>query len=414
MTDLSPARLRLALVALALGGFGIGTTEFVAMGLLPEIASDLLPRLWATDSELATASAGHLISAYALGVVVGAPTIATLAARLPRRALLLALAVAFTVATVASALAPTYEIALLARFVAGLPHGAYFGVASLVAASLMGPGKRGRGVAFVMAGLTIANVIGVPLITMLGQRHGWQIAYLAVAGIFAATAISIALVVPAQPGDAGATVRRELTALRRGQVWFALAIGSLGFGGFFAVYSYISPLATEVGGIPTVAVPWVLATMGIGMTVGNLLGGRLADRGSLRGMLIGFVLFIGALGLLGVISGSPVGLFVGIFAVGTTASLTTPSIQTRLMDVAGESQTLAAALNHAALNIGNSLGAFLGAAVIAAGLGFVAPTWLGLGIAVFGLGIALTSRAVQVRTDRQRSTAVPADAVTVG
>ncbi|WP_420112806.1 MFS transporter [Pseudactinotalea sp.] len=414
MTDLSPARVRLALLALALGGFGIGTTEFVAMGLLPEFASDLLPEVWASDSELATASAGHLISAYALGVVVGAPTIATVAARLPRRALLLGLAVAFTIATVASALSPTHEVALVARFVAGLPHGAYFGVASLVAASLMGPGKRGQGVAFVMAGLTVANVIGVPLITMLGQRQGWQVAYLAVAGIFAATAISIALVVPAQPGDAGATVRRELTAMRRGQVWLALAIGSLGFGGFFAVYSYISPLATEVGDIPTAAVPWVLATMGVGMTVGNLLGGRLADRGSLRGMLIGFVLFIAALGLLGVISGSPVGLFVGIFAVGTTACLTTPSIQTRLMDVAGESQTLAAALNHAALNIGNSLGAFLGAMVIAAGLGFVAPTWLGLGIAVLGLGIVLSARAVQVRTDRQRPTAVSTPAVTAG
>lgn len=395
MSDLTPARTRLALLALALGGFGIGATEFVAMGVLPEIASDLLPQLWDSERELATAQAGHLISAYALGVVVGAPTIATLAARLPRKALLLGLAVAFTVATVLSALAPTYETVLVARFVAGLPHGAYFGVASLVAAALMGPGKRGQGVAFVMAGLTVANVIGVPLITMLGQQQGWRVAYLAVAAIFAATALAIAVAVPAQPGDPAATVRRELAALTRGQVWFTLAVASLGFGGFFAVYSYIAPLATQVGGLSPAAVPWLLATMGIGMTVGNLLGGRLADRGALRGILLGFTLFIAALAVLGMVAGSGVGLFLGILAVGTTASLTAPSIQTRLMDIAGDSQTLAAALNHAALNIGNSLGAFLGAAVIAAGLGYVAPTWLGMGIAVLGLAIAASAWAVQ-------------------
>lgn len=398
MAHLSPTRIRLALLALALGGFGIGATEFVAMGLLPQIAADLLPDVWASNRELATAQAGHLISAYAAGVVVGAPTIATVAARLPRKRLLLALAMAFTIATVLSALAPTYESAMVARFVAGLPHGAYFGIASLVAATLMGPGKRGQGVAFVMAGLTVANVIGVPLITLLGQHQGWRVAYLAVASIFAATTLSVALAVPAQPGDPAATMRRELAALTRGQVWFTLAVASLGFGGFFAVYSYISPLGTEVSGLPASAVPWLLATMGIGMTAGNLLGGRLADRGSLRGMLIGFVLFIGALGALALLSGTGgAGLFVGILLVGTTASLTTPSIQTRLMDVAGESQTLAAALNHAALNVGNSLGAFLGAVVIAAGLGYVAPTWLGLGLAMLGLTIAGSAWAVQRR-----------------
>jgi len=398
MSDLTPTRTRLALLALALGGFGIGTTEFVAMGLLPEIAADLLPELWASSRELATAQAGHLISAYAAGVVIGAPTIATVAARLPRKGLLLVLATAFTLATVLSALAPTYESAMLARFVAGLPHGAYFGVASLVAATLMGPGKRGQGVAFVMAGLTVSNIIGVPLITMLGQHQGWRVAYLVVAAIFAATTLAIALAVPALPGDPTATMRRELAALTRAQVWFTLAVASLGFGGFFAVYSYISPLGTEVSGLPSSAVPWMLATMGIGMTVGNLLGGRLADRGPLRGMMIGFAAFIGGLGALAMLSGTGAGLFVGILLVGTTASLTTPSIQTRLMDVAGDSQTLAAALNHAALNVGNSLGAFLGAVVIAAGLGYVAPTWLGFGLAMLGLTIAGSAWAVQRRT----------------
>ena len=190
MTSLSPARTRLALLALALGGFGIGATEFVAMGLLPDIARDLSPALYASSPEDALARTGAMISAYAAGVVVGAPTIAAFAARFPRRSLLVALAVAFTLGTVASALAPTFELVVAARFVAALPHGAYFGVAALVAAGLMGPGNRGRGVAFVLSGLTIANVVGVPLITLLGQTAGWRIAYLVVAAIFGSACVA--------------------------------------------------------------------------------------------------------------------------------------------------------------------------------------------------------------------------------
>src|SRR5688572_18238337 len=181
MTSLSPARVRLALLALALGGFGIGAAEFAAMGVLPEIARDLLPGLAASDPEAAIARAGILISAYAAGVVVGAPTIAVVAARFPRKGLLLALVIAFTVGNVATALAPTFELVVVSRFVAALPHGAYFGIAALVAASLMGPGKRGQGIALVLSGLTIASVIGVPAITFLGRNAGWRTAYLAVA-----------------------------------------------------------------------------------------------------------------------------------------------------------------------------------------------------------------------------------------
>ena len=198
---LSPTRTRLALLALALGGFGIGATEFVAMGLLPQIAQNLLPDVWASSSDDAIAQAGVMIAAYALGVVVGAPTIAVFAARLPRRAILLGLTIAFTLGTIASALAPTFELVVLFRFIAAVPHGAYFGIAALVAASLMGPGKRGQGVALVLSGLTVANVIGVPLITALGQVSGWRIAYLVVAGIFAASVLAIRLTVPWQPGD---------------------------------------------------------------------------------------------------------------------------------------------------------------------------------------------------------------------
>lgn len=386
---LSPSRTRLALLALALGGFGIGATEFVAMGLLPQIAHDLLPEVWASSSDDAIAQAGVMIAAYALGVVVGAPTIAVFAARLPRRGILLGLTIAFTLGTIASAIAPTFELVVLFRFIAAVPHGAYFGIAALVAASLMGPGKRGQGVALVLSGLTVANVIGVPLITALGQASGWRIAYLVVAAIFAASVLAIRLTVPWQPGDPDATPRRELGALARPAVWFALLTGSIGFAGFFAVYTYVAPLTTEVTGLPSSAVPWALVTLGLGMTLGNMIGGWAADRSVMRTLLASFGVFAVALTGLGLTATSPLGLFVFLFGVGGAAAALSPAIQTRLMDVAGDSQTLAAAINHSALNIGNALGAFLGGAVIAAGWGYLAPTWLGLILCVPGVLIAL-------------------------
>lgn len=396
-TTPSPGRVRLALLALALGGFGIGATEFVAMGLLPDIARDLLPDLYADDPEGALGQTGWVISAYAAGVVVGAPTIAALAARFPRRRLLLALAAAFTLGTVFSAVAPTFELVVVARFVAGLPHGAYFGVAALVASSLMGPGKRGQGVALVLSGLTIANVIGVPLITLLGQTAGWRAAYLAVAAIFAATFVAILALVPTQPGDPAATFRRELKVFKRIGVWFALLTGAIGFGGFFAVYSYVAPLATEVTGLEAGAVPFALVVVGVGMTIGNFLGGRLADRGASRAIFICFAAFAISLTVLALTATTLAGLLIGLFLVGLAASALSPVIQTRLMDVAGDSQTLAAAINHSSLNIGNSLGAFLGGAVIAAGLGYIAPTWVGLAMCVPGVLFALAGAIVSRR-----------------
>jgi len=408
MPQLSPTRVRFALLALALGGFGIGATEFVAMGVLPQIAQDLLPGQWTSRPDDAIARAGILISAYAAGVVVGAPTIAAALARFPRKRLLVGFAVAFTIGTLLSAAAPTFELAIAARFVAGLPHGAYFGIAALVAADLMGPGKRGQGVALVLSGLTIANVVGVPLITWVGQLAGWRVAYLLVAAIFALATIAIAATVPRQPGNPAATFRRELRALRRGQVWFALGIGSIGFGGFFAVYSYIAPLTTEVAGLPHGAVPWILATMGTGMTIGNFVGGRLADRGAMRAVLLLFPVLIAVLVALALTSWSPVGLVVFVLLVGAAAAAVSPPIQTRLMDVAGESQTLAAAINHSSLNLGNALGAALGAAVIAAGLGFVAPTWVGAGLAVAGLLLAGVSALVERRGRSGQPTAMRA------
>ncbi|WP_308799691.1 MFS transporter [Agromyces silvae] len=404
-TSWSPARVRFALLALALGGFGIGATEFVAMGLLPNIAADLMPSLYAASPEEANARAGWIISAYAAGVVVGAPTIAAAAARWPRKRLLLWLLTAFTLGTVASAVLPSFELVLVARFVSALPHGAYFGIASLVAASLMGPGKRARGVALVLSGLTIANVIGVPAITWLGQAAGWRVAYLAVAAIFALTFVAVLAAVPWQPGDARATMRRELAAFGRAQVWFAVGIGAVGFGGLFAVYSYVAPLATEVTGLREALVPFALVAIGLGMTVGNLVGGRLADWSVRRAMYLFFVVLAFALVLLALTAANPVGLFTGLFLVGGASAALSPTIQARLMDVARDSQSLAAALNHSALNIGNSLGAFLGGLAIAGGLGYVAPVWIGVLLTLVGSALAVASFGLD-RSRRRRGVVV--------
>jgi DHA1 family inner membrane transport protein len=395
--SLSPRRVKAALLALALGGFAIGTTEFVAMGLLPNLAADLLPGLNASAPEEATARAGMLISAYALGVVVGAPTIAALSARFPRKQLLLVLLVAFTLGTIASALLPTFELVLVARFVAGLPHGAYFGIAALVAAELMGPGKRGQGIALVLSGLTIANVIGVPAITFLGQVSSWRVAYLVVALLFALTFVAVLWVVPLQPGEPGATMRRELRAFRRIQVWLALGIGAIGFGGFFAVYTYVSPLVTEVTGLDASIVPFALVILGIGMTLGNFAGGRVADWKVMPGMFMFFGFFIVSLLGLALTAHTVPGLLVFLFLTGAAASGVSPVIQTRLMEVAGDSQTIAAAVNHASLNLGNSLGAYLGGVTIAAGYGYLSSIWVGMALCVPGVLLAIASVLVGLR-----------------
>ncbi len=406
-TDRGPAavvgvgavRRRLALIALALGGFGIGVTEFVTMGLLPNIAQDLLPELYGVDPEGANASAGYLVSAYALGVVVGAPTIAALAARWSRKRLLIALVSVFVVGNLLSAVLPTFGLVLAARFVSAVPHGAYFGIASLVAASLMGPGNRARGVAFVLGGLTIANVVGVPFGTFLGQTFGWRSAYLLVAVIFAVTLAAIAVTVPFRPGDPRATMRTELSALKRLQVWLTLGVGAIGFGGVFAVYTYIAPVVTEVTGLAESVVPWTLVVFGIGMTLGNFVSGWLTDRSVTRS-LTGCVLAVGVAVLaVALFAHTGPGLFVTVFVVGAAAGSCAPAVQTRLMDVSHDAQSFAAALNHSALNIGNSLGAFLGGLVIAAGFGYLSPAVVGVALAAVGFAILTVSLGV----DRRRA-----------
>src|SRR4051794_2050693 len=407
----SPARVRLALLALALGGFGIGCTEVVAMGLLPDLARDLLPDLYAASPAQANGQAGNLIAAYALGVVVGAPTIAAFAARFSRKRLLLVLLAVITVATLAAAVLPSFGLVFAARFVAGLPHGAYFGVAALVAASLLGPGKRGQGTAFVMGGLTIANVVGVPAITWLGQQAGWRIAYVAVAALFALTFAAVALVVPAQPGNPKATVRGELRAFRRSQVWFTLGVGSIGFSGLFAVYTYVSPLATDVTGLPRSAVPILLIVFGLGMTAGNFSGGWFADRGVRRALFTAFGGVLGALAALLLTVWAVPGLFACCFLLGAAVGAGSIALQVRLLDVARDSQTIASAVNHSALNIGSTLGAAVGGAVVAAGLGYVAPVGVGLSPSVVGRALAVVSFTVE---SRRRRAAVPAVAVHAG
>jgi DHA1 family inner membrane transport protein len=401
LPDLQPSlrrsRLVAALVALALGGFAIGTTEFVTMGLLPDIASGV---------GISIPSAGHVISAYALGVVVGAPVIAALAARLPRRALLVGLMAAFLAGNGLTALAPGYPSLLAARFVAGLPHGAYFGVASLVAASLVPPRLRGRAVSSVMLGLAVANLAGVPAATWLGQSLGWRSAYWAVAVIALLTIVSVVAVVPSSSGRPQASVRTELAALRRPQVVLTLLVGVVGFGGMFAVYSYIAPLATEVAGISRAAIPAVLLVYGIGGVLGTALGGRLADLALFRS-LVGAEVATGlVLAAVLVAARHPLTLFVAVFLLSLVASVLVICLQMRLMAVAGNAQMLGAALNHSALNAANALGAWLGGAVIAAGYGFRAPAAVGALLAVGGLAFLAVSAVLR---GRELAAAPPAE-----
>lgn len=400
MPQFTPLRRNLALFALALGGFGIGVTEFAAMGLLPDIARELIPG-FEESPDTVIAQAGALISAYALGVVVGAPTFAVLAARMSQSTLAFWLLGLFIVGTVASALMPTFGTLALFRFVAALPHGAYFGVASLLAARIMGPGSQGRGVALAMSGLTIANVFGVPIATWLGQAFGWRIALVFVALIFAAALLLVLAFLPRFPGNPERSPLKELSALRNPRTWIMIAVGSVGFGGFFAVYSYIAEVTTRETGLGPGIVPWVLACLGVGMTIGNLLGGWASDRDLRRTITWGFVSFIAVLVLYTQLAQFAAGLFVCVFLLGLTSSTLIPSIQTRLIRISDEAALLGAAVNHAAFNVGNSLGAWLGGVVIAGGLGYLAPGWVGAALGVLGLALAMLSMAVE-RRDKAR------------
>ncbi|MDR6212353.1 MFS transporter [Paracidovorax wautersii] len=366
-----------AVLALGVGGFSIGTGEFVIMGLLPEVAQDI---------GVTIPQAGHVISAYALGVVIGAPVLAVLAASWGRRALLMALMAVYALGNFASALAPGYASLNALRFVSGLPHGTYFGVAALVAAALAPPGQRARAVGLVMLGLTTATLAGVPIAAALGQHFGWRAAFVFVGLIALAAVAMVRAYVPAMPADAGASPLRELGALRRKQVWLTLGIGAIGFGGMFSVFSYIKPTLTEVAGLPLAGVPFVLALFGLGMVAGNLVGPRFADKAlmpTIGGMLVWSVLVMGTF----VFAAHHVATAaVAVFLVGTVVAIGT-ALQIRLMDVAGDAQTLAAALNHSAFNAANALGAWLGGVAISAGYGWTSTGWVGVLLGLAGLGV---------------------------
>ncbi|WP_277626733.1 MFS transporter [Arsenicicoccus piscis] len=370
---------------MGVGGFAIGTTEFVTMGLLPEIADGV-------GVDIPTA--GHIVSAYALGVVVGAPTLAVLGARLPRKGLLVALMTLFAVAHVALMFMHTYGGVMALRFVCGLPHGAFFGIASLVAASLVAPQRRTQAVANVLLGLTVSNIVGVPVATMLGQRFGWQAAYVVTGVIGVLCVLAMLAWVPVQRASTDGSVLREFSALRRPQVWLALGIGTVGFGGMFSTYSYISPTMQTLGGWSAAAIPFILSLYGTGSTVGALLAGRVASRGVLRGIFVLLGAIAVALALFGPAAHSkPLGL-VMTFVIGALPSMLVPMLQTRLMDVAHEGQSLAAALNHSTLNLANALGAWLGSLVLAAGLGYEWPSRIGVVLALLGMGVAAWSAAL--------------------
>ncbi|MBB5481032.1 MFS transporter [Micromonospora parathelypteridis] len=398
---MSRGRRVAALVALALGGVAIGLTEFVAMGLLPDIARGLLPQEYAQSSSGAVARAGWMITAYALGVVVGAPLIAALSARLPRKKLVLGLLVLFAVGTVASAIAPTFDLVLVARFAAALPHGAYFGAAGLLAATLMGPGNEARGFAIVLSGLTVSNVVGVPLITRLGQAAGWRAAYLVIAGVFVLTLLAVLAVVPEVAAAVDGSPAAELRALRTPQVWLVAVTGAVGFAGFFAVNTYIAPVTTDVAGLSAATVPWALVAVGLGMTVGNALGGWFADRDLQRSLVIGFVAMIVSIAVFSLVASTPVGLFVGAFLVGATSLYLGPVLQACLITAAPGAQLMGAALNQSATNIANSLGALLGSVAITAGLGYLAPARVGVVLAILGLVLGVVSFAA-LRRSRER------------
>lgn len=380
--ELTARQVGLILFALTLGGFAIGTSEFASMGLMPNMVASL----GVTEPQV-----GHLISAYALGVVVGAPLLAIIGAGWKRKTLLLALMGFYALGNLASALGPDYGSLLVFRFIAGLPHGAYFGVAALTAVAISPPDKRGRAVSLVMLGLTLAILIGNPLATWLGQVVDWRWIYAAVALIAVITALLLMVWLPAGVDGAKAKPLDELRAFNRLPVWQALGIGAIGFAGMFSVFSYLAPTMLEVTRVPAAWIPLGLAGFGVGGVIGNFAGGWLFDRMKLRGAWVVLAWAIVVLLLFPVMAHSLPTILLATVAIGLMGALG-PILQSHLMDVAGEAQTLAAASHHAAFNTANALGPWLGGMAITAGYGWTSTGYVGAAMAVAGLLIYLSAR----------------------
>ncbi|MFJ4003356.1 MFS transporter [Streptomyces sp. NPDC090023] len=383
----------LALLALAVGAFGIGTTEFVMMGLLPDVADDL---------HISIPTAGHLVSAYALGVVIGAPLLAAVTARMSRRTVLIGLMALFVAGNALSALAPGYESLLAARFLSGLPHGAFFGVGAVVATGMVAPERKARSVSLMFLGLTVANVAGVPVATLMGQNLGWRATFLGVSAIGLAAIAALALLIPRDHTHATAAgLRHELAALKSVPVWLALGTTVAGFGALFAAYSYVTPMLTDSAGFAPASVTLLLALFGVGATAGNLLGGRLADH-AMRGTLFGGLAALGVvLALFPVLMRAEWSAALGVTLLGMAAFVTGSPLQLMVMEKAAAAPSLASSANQAAFNLANAGGAWIGGLALAAGFGVTSPALAGALLAVLGLGVA----GVAYGVDRRRASA---------
>ncbi|WP_414704893.1 MFS transporter [Pseudomonas sp.] len=371
--------------AMALGSFAIGTGEFAIMGLMPDIASNL---------QLSEPQVGHAISAYALGVMVGAPTLAILGAKLLRKHMLLLLMALYALGNLATAFAPSYSGLIAFRFISGLPHGAYFGIAAVVASSMVPTNQRAGAVARVMMGLTLAMLLGNPVATFLGQFFGWRSAFVLVGVIALCTIGLVWRYVPQRHDEARSDPRKELQAFRLPQVWMALAIASIGFAGMFCVFSYLAPTILEVTKASPQWIPVGLAAFGAGGIIGNIAGGKLFDRLQFRAVGLVLVWSIAVLALFPYAASSQWGILLSIGLVGTMIALAAP-LQIRLMDIAHEAPSLAAASNHAAFNLANALGPWFGGMAIAAGYGWTSTGYIGAATALAGLGLYLVARRMK-------------------
>jgi DHA1 family inner membrane transport protein len=385
-----------ALLALAIGAFGIGTTEFVVMGMLPQIAEGL---------DVSVSAVGLLISAYAIGVVIGAPTLTALGVRFTPRQTLIALMVLFTVGNLLSALAPGYGALVAARVFAALAHGAFFGVGAVAARRLVPKEKATQAISLMITGLTVANVVGVPLGTFIAQQLSWRVVFAGVAGIGLVTVAGLLAWMPTVAG-APTDLRSELSAFRRRGVWLVLGTTMIGFAALFSVYSYVSPILTELGGIPQAWVTPVLGLFGVGTTIGTLAGGRLGDRWGMFFVAVGLLGTAAALAVLALVARTPVAAVIVLVLFGTLAFSLGPVVQNRVIEAAQvPGGSLVSAANQAAFNVANALGAALGAAALSAGLGYTAPIWVGAGLALIGTGIAVLA----VRSERRDRAALAAE-----
>jgi DHA1 family inner membrane transport protein len=390
----------LAILALAVSAFGIGTTEFVMMGLLPNVAGSL---------GTSVPTAGYLVSAYALGVVVGAPLLTALGARVPRKRMLLLLMGLFVVGNLGSAMAPGYWTLLAGRFVAGLPHGAFFGVGAVVASRLVAAERRARAVAAMFLGLTVANIVGVPAATALGQHLGWRVTFVVVSAVGLVALAALALLVPRLQEEEHPGVGPELRALREPQVVLGLLTAVFGFAGVFAVYSYLASMMTEVTGYADSSVTLLLALFGVGMTLGALAAGPLTDRalrptlyGSLAALAVVLVVFHYA-------AQQKATAAVAVALLGGVGFMTTTPLQMLVMNKARKAPTLASASNHSAFNLANAGGAWLGGAAVSAGWGWTSPSLVGAVLAVAGLSVAVAAGFLDRRPGAAAVSAVVAE-----